>query len=720
MDLIICEKRSVGISTAEALSTSFKEEKGYIVCNNNILITWCIGHLFTMAAPKSYNPVWEKWSWHTLPMIPDRIKLEIIDDARIKAQVSVIKKLVEKPEVTRVVVNSDAAQEGQLIAGNLLRMLSVKKPIVRMWVSSMSVKALQQAYKNVISWNDPSQVNLLKSAETRTISDWIVGLSLSRAMTLWAQDAGVDYSEGGSRALNMGRIINVVAAMVYDREMERTKFSKRMYYPLLAQFQQGDTKYLGYLKAEKEYEKSVVENIINQIRSLPANVVKSEKQEKTTPAPLLFDLASAIAAASKRFGMKAPHIQEVLNDLYLKKYLSYIRTDSQYITENEIPLMHETFDLLKDRYPHLTANADKKYVHAANKRIVQPDKVADHHGILVEPKVPTGLSDEEQKIYDMVLERCFMHFNPPFKYQNTSIHTRMGDHLFVSTYNDTIELGWKALLPTNQKDKEKESAENEDDAALTGSPNVVVGSANIIGAKIEEKETAPPPAYTDGSLILAMSNVSTIVKDPVMKEKLKERGIGTSATLAATVEKLLNIGYLTYDKKKVTITKKGAFIVESLRKTKIQVLTSPEMTAQWEIELENIRKGKSPQTFNNAIVNFVKLAVEEIKSIPNDNVQLIDYIGECPKCKSGLTRTAKRINCSGTKNGCDFFLWSNQYNKAVSDKMLEQLLTKGKTNVLSFNTKEGKPYKAQLALEAPYEQGKLKLLFAEAKPKVKK
>ncbi|MER2008180.1 MAG: DNA topoisomerase [Psychrobacillus sp.] len=706
MDLIICEKRSVGISTAEALSPSFKEEKGYILCSNNILITWCIGHLFTIASPKSHNPEWEKWSWGALPLIPKRIRLELIDEPRIKAQAKVIKTLADHSNITRIVVNTDCAAEGQLIAAWTIRMLGIKKPCVRMWVSSMSKKALQDAYKSTISWNDPSQVSLIKSAEMRAVSDWILGLSLTRSMTLWANDNNVDIAnDGKSKVLALGRIIIPVCAMVYDREMERTKFSKRIYYPILAQFQQGDTRYLGFLKGEKSFDKAVIEDIITQIQTLPANVIKSEKAEKTTAAPLLFDLASCIAAASKRFGMKAPYIQETLNNLYLGKYITYARTDSSYVTENEIPMMQEAFDLFKDRYPQFSKNADKQYVTPMNKRICNPGKVGDHHAILIEPKIPSGLSEDEQKIYDLVLERCFMHFYPPYKYQNTSIHTQMGEHLFVSTYNEMVDMGWKTLLPSNQNEKDKE------DDILNGSPVVTMGAVNIVGAKIEVKETAQPIAYTDGSLILAMSNVSTIVKDPVMKEKLKERGIGTSATRSATVEKLINIGYIAYNKKSLTITKKGAFLVEALRRTKVNVLTSPEMTARWEIELENIRKGKDTSTFNKAIMNFVQVAVNEIKSLPAENVQLVDYIGVCPQCKSGLTRSAKRINCSGSKNGCEFFLWSTQYQKTISDKMLEQVLTKGKTGIITFKNREGKPYKAHLALELPLEQGKLKLVF---------
>lgn len=696
--LIIAEKRAAAKSIAEALSPQFKENAGYIHGSNNLIITWTNGHLLEIKPPEEIKEEWKEWAWDTLPMIPDNIPLKPI--ARGKKQLDVISHLVRNASV--IVNAADSGTEGEVIFNYVAIYLRINKPVYRLWTSSLQPAAIQKAYGEL---RPASDYNALKQAGfARSISDWIIGLNATRALSLAA----------GNQTIHAGRVQTPVLALVYDRELERAMFKKIKYYPLLATFSQGTEKYQGYLVGDHILNVEESKSISRKI-NLQNGEVKSIKEEnKQTPPPLLMDLTDVSRIANQKFSYTAFKTLEIIADLYLRKIVTYPRTGSRYITSDEIPLMHQSFDVLKEQFPHLAANGDKSLVNEMNKRIVNPTKVVDHHALLPEPVIAKDLSKEEENVYMIIVERFFAQFQQPLQYKQLNIETEIQGFIFASQFKKSTSLGWTAISTKHKEENEDIEPEN-----FSGYPLLSEEGVSCINVEIKEKETAPQPAYTDGTLIQMMSNISAKISDPILKDKLKDCGIGTSATRANIIKKLIDTDYLAYkgEGKSITISKKGASVIELLRKTNISLLTSPELTAGWEKELEEVRKGKSSKGFMDGIKNLANLIVEEAKKLDINSETFIQTYGKCPKCGKNIMLNKKSYYCSGYKEGCKFFIWKNQYHKNITPKMIEQLIAKGKTSMLSFPSQKSpkSTYKAKLILPENIDGGKLELEFEAEK-----
>lgn len=694
-EVFISEKKEAALALAEALSPSgFVEKKGYIESNDGSrMFTYAFGHLLRFKDPEEMKEEWKEWKWDTLPIIPNNIQLKVIGPREGK-QLAVIKQL--SSQCDRIINCTDSAQEGEHIFSLIEIYLRFNKPIYRLWTSSLQPSALRQAYKEM---KPNAAYNALKNAGmTRALSDYIVGMTGSRALTL-----------AGGTLLNVGRIMTAVLALVYDRHMERSSFKKLKYNPIIAKFSQANNQYQGHWVGERITLPNQALSIANQVKGKPGVITSVKEENKQTPPPLLMDLTDVSRIANQRFHYTGTQTLEKLQSLYLKKAISYPRSGSRYITPAEITLMHKAFDVLQTKFPHLAARGNKAIVHEENNRLVNVEKIEDHHAILPEPVIAENLSIDEQNIYSIIVERFFMQFQPPMQYVQKDIVTEVEGHKFQSSYKQIINPGWQNLVTTVD-----DEAEEKEDITFTGLPNVQKGSTKCIDTIVEEKETSPPPAYNDGSLMSMMSNISNRISDPELKEKLKDCGIGTSATRANTIKKLLDYEYLVYvNKKSLTITKKGIILIETLRKTNIQLLTSPEMTAIWEKELEAIRNGKSNKPFMDNIVKLAHMIVSESKKITLDPNDFKETFGNCPKCNKPITVNQKSYYCTGYKEGCEFFIWKEQYHKKITPKMLEQLLSKGKTGKLSFTSKKStkNKEKAYLVLPPKPNNGKLLLEF---------
>lgn len=697
--LFIAEKKAVAKAIATALSPQHTMKDGYIEGANGLVFTWAIGHLCTLKDPGEMKEEWQEWKWDTLPMLPASFQLKAINEPRSIKQLNVIKQL-EKTAKT-LINTTDSGQEGELIFTNISIFLRFNKPTYRLWTSSVQPAAIKKAYKEM----KPSSAyeSLRDAAMTRALSDWMIGLNATRALTL----------KSGGSTLNVGRIQTPVLALVYDRHMERSSFKKLKYYPVLANFKQGAVSYQGYLAGERITDKTHATSIAVQLKMKSGTVSSITEEMKQTPPPLLMDLTDISRIANQKFGYTGMKTLELVQELYLKKVVTYPRTGSRYITHDEIPLMHSSFDVLKEVFPTLSKEGNKNLINAQNRRIVKPEKVVDHHALLPEPVIATGLSNDEENVYKLIIERFFAQFQPPLQYKQKDIVTEVSNYSFHSRYQETTHLGWKSILS-------QEAAETESEDDLVGYPSIQEANSLCEDLLIEEKETAPPAAYTDGTLMDIMSNISNKIEDPELKEKLKDCGIGTVATRPPTIKKLVDTEYLVYEKKALSITKKGITLIELLRKTKIKLLTSPELTAQWEKELDLIRNGKSSKGFMEGITKFAHLIVDESKNVVVAAEDFKEFFGECPTCKKGILLSKGRYYCSGYKDGCKFFIWKSQYNKEITPQMLNLLLKKGKTNKLTFlaksSTKDEKiQYKAYLKMPENIDNGRLELEFASKK-----
>ncbi|MFY0521086.1 DNA topoisomerase [Lysinibacillus sp. UGB7] len=692
--LIIAEKRDAARSIAEALSPQHTDKEGFIQGSNNLIYTWASGHLLEIKSPGEMKKEWEDWAWETLPMIPESIQLKPI--AKSLKQLGVIKKLVNDASV--IINAADAGTEGEVIFNFIAIYLRFNKPIYRLWTSSLQPVAIQKAYK---AMKPASDYNALKQAGfSRAISDWIIGLNATRALTL----------AGGGKTIHAGRVQTPVLALVYDRYKERSSFTKLKYFPLLATFSQGDEKYQGYFVGDRMTVLNHAKSICEKINMQSGKITSIKEEKKQTPPPLLMDLTDISRIANQKFSYTAFKTLEIIQELYLKKYVTYPRTGSRYITVDEIPLMHKSFDVLKDQFSALAHNGDKSLVNEKNSRIVNPKKVVDHHALLPEPVIATNLSKDEENVYMIVVERFFSQFQQPLHYNQLEVETEVQGIYFKSKFKQTINLGWTAILKEEEYD---ENTVKTDGQELNGYPTLAEAEVVCKDVKIEEKETSPPAAYTDGSLIDTMSNISNKISDPFLKAKLKDCGIGTSATRANIIKKLIETEYLAYEKKSISITKKGINVIEMLRKTNIRLLTSPELTAQWEKELEEIRNGKSSKSFMDGIKNFANIIIEEAKSLKVNSEDFIQTYGKCPTCGKNILLNRTSYYCSGYKEGCKFFIWATQFHKNITPKMLEQLLLKGKTSKLTFSSQKStkSAYKAKLILPKNLDGGKLELEF---------
>lgn len=691
--LVIAEKKEAAKSIAQALSPQFTEKEGYIQGSNNLIFTWASGHLVEIKSPEEMNKEWGEWAWDTLPMIPENIQLKA--KPKVKKQLDIIQKLEKQASV--IVNAADSGTEGEVIFNFIAIYLRFNKPIYRLWTSSLQPGAIQKAYKEL---KPASAYNALKQAGfSRAISDWIIGLNATRALTLAA----------GGKIIHAGRVQTPVLALVYDRHKERSLFKKMKFYPLLATFSQGTEKYQGYFAGDRIINLDEAKSITAQINAKQGTITDIKEEQKKTPPPLLMDLTDLSRIANQKYSYTAIKTLEIVQSLYLKKYVTYPRTGSRYTTADEIPLMHNSFDVLKAQFPKLATNGDKSLVNVANTRIVNPKKVVDHHALLPEPVVATDLSKEEENIYMIIVERFFTQFQKPLVFMQTNIKTEIQGYYFESIYRQPLSLGWTAIFNIEEDDID----ECND---FTGIPKLFEGGVSCDAVEIEEKETSAPAAYTDGSLIQMMSNISNKISDPILKAKLKDCGIGTSATRATIIKKLVDTEYLAYENKSITITNKGINVIEIIRNTNISLLTSPELTAEWEKELEQVRNGKSSKPFMEGIKKFANLIVDEAKKLNLDSNDFIQSYGKCPKCGKNILLNKKSYYCSGYNEGCKFFIWSNQYNKNITPKMIEQILLKGKTNLLSFSSKNGtkSSFKAKLFLPENLDGGRLELEF-EAK-----
>lgn len=711
--VFIAEKPSVAQDLAIALSPSHTKKNGYIEGSNNHLYTWTFGHLVQVKPPGSLNPDWAEWKWDTLPMIPRDIKLEPIGE-REKNQLKVISNLVHNPSCKMIYNCCDAGLEGE----NILQFVSIflkfnNKPMKRLWTSSIQPQALKKAFENA---KDSKEYQGLRNAGlARTISDWIVGLNGTRAISLATgnnNNVNANSSENNNAlnnysTLQVGRVMTPVLALVYDRDIERENFKKLKYYPITATFNQNGQVYLGAWQGEKINDRALAESIQKTIDKQQGLVDKVVDTDKSTPPPTLMNLTAASKEANSKFGLNGKDTLRHLQNLYLKHYITYPRTSGRAVTPDEIPLMHASYGILAQQYPHLAKNGVLERVNESNIRVVNPKLIEDHHALLPEPVVATDLEGDEKKVYEMIVERFFLQFQDHFKYKQRDVLTTVQGNTFISRYKEVKDEGWHAILAQPEED------ENEEDEIFNGFPNILQGQASfVMNSELSEKETAPPAAYNDGTLMIMMENISSRVTDSELKVALKDCGIGTSATRADTIAKLVKIGYLSYEKKALTTTKKGRTIIEVLRGTNLGLLTSPEMTAKWEKELENIKNGKNPQAFNQGIYQFIHKLVDELKNTHIENDSLYEFVAECPKCKKGIISSPKQYYCSGKKdNQCDFFIWKTQYNKSISKTMLTQLIKKGITNKLTFKSKNGQEYKAKLKLNSTNKDGRLEIEY---------
>ena len=707
MRLVVAEKPSVARDLANVLG-SHRREKGALI-GDEWTVTWAIGHLAELAPPDAYGEEYKRWSLETLPIVPEKFKVKV--NAKTREQFDVVKSLMRAAPVAEVVNACDAGREGELIFSYLYELSGCRKPVRRLWVSSLTPEAIREGFASLRG--GPEMKPLEDAARSRGEADWIVGMNATRAYS-------TRFGRPGN-VLSVGRVQTPTLKLLVDREREIESFKPEKYWTVYARFAREDASYDGVWFKNKQNrleEREAAERIAEKVRGGVGNVRKAEKKTATEKPPLLYDLTELQRNANARYGFTAERTLRAAQALYEeRKLITYPRTSSRYLSKDMVGTLKkrvEATSALADLAPFATELLALGEL-PVNKRIVDDAKVTDHHAIVPTNKKTSGdLPPDEAKVYDLVARRFLAVFFPPVRFENTTVVTAVEGETFLSRGRVVLEAGWRRLYPDGVGGKKE-----KEPPVL---PPIEKGQEwPVLKVAVKEGETKPPPRYSESALLGAMETAGKFVEDEELRQAMKESGLGTPATRAATIERLLKVGYLVREKKILVPTEKGRALIRLLGKSP---LSSPELTARWEERLARMEKGAgSRKNFMTDINDFASVLVEEVRNKEGEKVaapaetgkngggKSSEPLGVCPKCGSPVVETKKSYGCSAWKSGCKFAIWKTVSGKRISATQARQLLTKGRTGQLKgFKSKAGKPYSAALVLG---EEHKVRLEFGE-------
>ena len=673
---IIAEKPSVARDIARIVGATSKQD-GYME-GSGYLVTWAMGHLIALAMPEAYG--FSAYKAEDLPIRPNPFQLvvrqvrkdkEYISDPAALKQLKVIRSCFDKAD--RIIVATDAGREGELIFRYIYQYLDCKKTFERLWISSLTDKAIREGLSNLKPGSHYD--NLYHSAKARSEADWLVGINASRALSI-ARKGG--YS--------LGRVQTPTLAMVCRRYIENRDFSSVPYWKLSVLTEKEGV----LLKAVgcKDYESEAsAQTALATLRSQSRLTVESvvRKVAGTAP-PLLYDLTALQKDANRRYSFSADKTLSIAQSLYEKKITTYPRTGSRYISEDVF-----------EEVPALLRKIGMPLSNPLNRHSVDNAKVSDHHAIIPTGETPLGLSADETTIYQMVVNRFVEAFSPNSEEERMQVRFTHGTNIFTWKACRQISFGWKTV----QKDKEAatEKKEGGEEQVLSSLPNLIEGeNLPVLDTEITEHKTKPKPLYTEATLLSAMENAGKEVEDAESKKAMAACGIGTPATRANIIETLILRDYIRRDKKVIIPTEKGLAVYEIVKDKKI---ANAEMTGSWELALAAIEAGKMPSDkFSQGINSYVSTICEELLSLTPEQKSYPVY--RCPKCgQQSVGIYAKVAKCR--HETCGFHVFREVCGILLSEDNIRDLISSGRTPILKgLTSKAGKKFNAQLVLGEDY------------------
>lgn len=696
MKVVIAEKPSVARDLARVMGA--KETNDGYISGNGYAFTYAFGHLVQLCTPQAYG--FHNWSIANLPIIPTEFKLESkklkrdgkqIDDAGALKQLNTIKYLLDKAE--EVIVATDAGREGELIFRNIYYYLGAKAPFKRLWISSQTDKAIKEGFANLKEGTEYD--SLYMSARSRSESDWLIGINATQAITLAAGNRGL---------LSLGRVQTPTLAMICSRYLENKDFKPQTFYKIQTGFEKENIKFKA--TSEKIDKKDVAEEAIAKITiGSEATVTKVEAKETKEQPPLLFDLTSLQQDANKKYGYSADQTLNIAQALYEKKVITYPRTGSRYIGEDVFEQIEELFQHLADTADEGIATISRNLIGAKlNKRSVDEKKVTDHHALLVTDEKPGALLQEHRNIYNMIAKRMVESFSDVCLKDITTVVINAGGVELIAKGTVIKQYGWRLSadqveLPDEDKNTEDQDNENAQLPKLSADELL-----EILSLELSERFTKAKPIHTEASLLKAMETSGKEIDDDEMRQAMKDCGLGTPATRAATIETLFQRDYIKRDKKKLIPTDKGLTVYNLVKDRSIAKVT---LTGKWEQKLEEMRANKvSYEVFMKHIKDYteritkellqlrISIAHEEIKPMQKGKIK-------CPKCAAGQIQLFDKVaQCDHYARGCDFKIWRTLNGVMLEEKEMKNLLEKGKTSILKgVKTKEGNTVDATLTFE---------------------
>lgn len=685
MKLCIAEKPSVAKEIAAIVGASNKKD-GYFE-GNGYWVSWTFGHLCTLKEPHDYTSIWKWWNLATLPMIPTKFSIKVMENQGVQKQFRTIENLVQR--CSEVINCGDAGQEGELIQQWVLLKAKNDKPVKRLWISSLTEEAIQEGFKNLKDGKDFK--NLYAAGSSRAIGDWLLGMNATRLYTL---------KFGAERqVLSIGRVQTPTLAMIVERQLSIDNFKSEKYWELKTTYRNVlFSSTIGKLKSKEKADAA-----IEYIKDKPFKVDSYEQKEGKEQPPRLFDLTSIQVEANNKFALSADHTLKLVQSLYEKKLVTYPRVDTTFLSEDIYPKVPKILAGLT-YFSKLTEPLKGKPLRKS-KKVFDDKKVTDHHAIIPTGISPSGITPDEQNIYNTIVKRFISVFYPDCKVSNTTVLGSIEKVEFKATGKQIIEPGWRVVYTGESEDSSKNSDENL-------MPSFEEGETGEHTPEIQEKDTRPPKHFTEATLLRAMETAGKQVDDEELREAMKENGIGRPSTRANIIETLFRRKYIVKHKKNIHATVTGIDLIGTI---KSDLLKSAELTGQWEHKLRLIEKGEYSVTeFKKELIqmvvditNNVKFAEDKTIAVAKEKTKstakkekkdLPIEDSTCPKCKTGnILKGQKAYGCSEYKNGCDFKIPFSFLSKKLTDKQLHDLLNKGKTTKIkgfimpgSADKKDGK------------------------------
>ena len=673
-NLIITEKPSVALTISKVLGVTARRD-GYLE-GGGYLISWCVGHLVELAPPGAYDPRLERWDRADLPILPER--WQYLVSSSTKRQFDVLCKLMHRADVDRIVCATDAGREGELIFRLVYHQCGCRKPVSRLWISSMEDAAIRAGFANLKPSTEYD--SLYKAALCRERADWLVGINATR---LFSCLHGV--------TLNVGRVMTPTLAMTVEREAVIAAFRPEPFYTIFLQME-------GYMASSERFkEKAQAEKLLAECRkSSQALVQKSERREKSERPPALYDLTTLQRDANRLLGYSAQQTLDYTQALYEKKLVTYPRTDSRYLTED---MAAGLLGLVMDT---AVAFGFRGAIPVHGKQVINNQKVSDHHAILPTQSVAgadlSSLPAGEASILRLIAARLLAAVGEPYRYAETTVQIECAGQTFTAKGKTVLDEGWKAVervILGNSAEKVEETLE-----ILTEAQDKE--TLPVRDAQLKEGRTTPPKHFTEDTLLAAMESAGA----DTMPEEAERRGVGTPATRAATIEKLVQKGFLAREgsgkTKHLIPTEKGCGLIAAMP----EQLKSPAMTAEWETKLTQIEKGQYvPEQFMEEIESMMKTLVNQYVNVPNAPARVTSgapVVGTCPHCGSEVAEREKGWFC--TSRECRFVIWKDnafftRLGKRPTRQVVDKLLRDGRARLKDCKSQRtGKTYNASVLM----------------------
>src|SRR3954467_6829732 len=717
--LVIAEKPSVGRDLAAALPGSFKpsKDKSHIE-GDDYVIRWAVGHLVGLAPPDEYDPKLKKWRFADLPILPEKFKL-IPNAERSRKQLQAVHKLIKRDDVDLIVNACDAGREGELIFAYLYETAGIDKPVKRLWLNSMTKKAIQEAFEALRPGEEMK--TLEDAARSRSEADWVVGMNATRA-------ASIRLRSAFDGAVSLGRVQTPTLALVARREEEIRAFKPEPYWLVEGGFEaSGPRGYRGRYPGGKRISADDAAPIVREVEGRPGEITKVDKKEERERVQLLYDLTSLQRHANTLFGFSARRTLGAAQKLYEEhKAITYPRTNSRFLPSDQIAEIKPTAALVGHNAQYRRAS---EYVLSLDRlplgRVVNDKKVDDHHA-LIPTKSEHNLSKmgpDELKVYDLVAKRFLAVFHPEAVYERTRIETIVAEHQFRTSGRRLLEPGWKAVYGEEAQGPDKADDDSGGDQLL---PKLEQGeTVQTMSGESIRKETQPPRRFTEASLLGAMETAGKDVDDAELREAMKDSGIGTPATRASIIERLIDVAYIEREGRALHATDKGVMVIRLLDS---HPLTSPGLTGDWERRLGLIEQGEdSRPAFMQDIAKFATETVEQLDKLKDVKIERAN-LGPCPVCGRDVIENRKGYSC-WTKDdpGCGFVIWKRKAGKNLPPAVVKELMASIKASVErgdapprggtekpvpGFKGRSGRSFRAKLKIERD-DAGKWRVEFDE-------